>query len=193
MRRIISRTNEEKKKRRNQLLIGGVLILVMVFSVLGYSFGNNENASSEKMIYNGHEFALESGFWATKIGELQFSFKYNPNETEKTSSVVNYLNSYSAKPLYLVSTGNTEAEAEIYRNLFYQTGIAERVQYSCLEGQRCEDENLPVKTCTDNTIIIKEGENREIKQQENCVFISGKKEDLTKLTDSFLYKIIGIQ
>lgn len=195
MRRIISRNAEEKKRRRNQLLIGGILIVVMVFSVLGYSLGNqNENSeNTEKIIYNGYKFTKSNGFWTTKIGNFQFSFKYNPNETEDINvQQINYLNNYTGKPLY-ISSENSEADNEIYKNLLYTNEIVQRVQYACLEGEKCADENLPVKTCDDNFVIIKEKENNGVKQEKNCVFIEGKKEDLTRVTDSFLFKITGIQ
>lgn len=194
MRKIVSKSDEEKKRRRNQFLIGGILILVMVLSVIGYSFrSENENSgNSEKIIYNGLEFAKINGFWTTKIGNIQFAFKYNPNETESINSQVNYLNNYTNKPLY-ISSENSESDSEIYKNLFYTNEIVQRVQYACLEGGKCTDESLPIKTCVDNFIIIKEKENNEVRQEKNCVFIEGKKEDLTKLTDSFLFKITGIQ
>jgi hypothetical protein len=201
MRKITERTNEEKRARRNQFFVGGILILVMVLSVLGYSLGRNNGGEgeTEKVIYNGYEFTKTSGFWATKIGDFQFSFKYNPYETEKISSQINYLTTYANKPLYL-SGGNMEAETEIYRNLFYQTGIAQRVQYACLQGEKCEDETLPIKNCTDNFIIIKENNESDIlnqnksgiKQQDSCVFITGRSENLTGTVDSFLFKIMGI-
>ena len=201
MRKITERTKEEKKRTRNQFLVGGLLILVMVLSVLGYSLGrNNEEEEAEKVIYNGYEFTKTNDFWTTTIGSFQFSFKYNPYETEKISSQINYLNTYSTRPLYL-SGGNMEAETEIYRNLFYQTGIAQRVQYACLQGEKCEDETFPIKNCTDNLIIIRENNQSDIpnqnkssiKQQNNCVFIEGRRENLTQLSDSFLFKITGIQ
>ncbi|MCX6746912.1 MAG: hypothetical protein NTU63_02135 [Candidatus Pacearchaeota archaeon] len=200
MRKITERTNEEKKTRRNQFLVGGLLILVMVLSVLGYSLGrNNQEEEAEKVIYNGYEFTKTNDFWTTTIGSFQFSFKYNPYETEKISSQINYLNTYSNKPLYL-SGGNMEAETEIYRNLFYQTGIAQRVQYACLQGEKCEDGSFPIKNCTDNFVIIRENnqsdilsQNKsEIKQQDGCVFITGISENLTSTVDSFLFKIMGI-
>lgn len=200
MRKITERTNEEKKTRRNQFLIGGILILVMILSVLGYSLGRQDGETeAEKVIYNGYEFTKTAGLWTTKIGDFQFSFKYNPYETEKINSQINYLNSYANKPLYLLP-GNVEAETEIYRNLFYQTGIAQRVQYACLQGENCTEQSLPIKNCTDNFIIIRENnesdvlnQNRsEIKQQDNCVFITGRSENLTSITDDFLFKIMGI-
>lgn len=191
MRKIFSKEEEAKRTRRNQFLIGGAMILVMLASVLGYAFGRDQTAnSSEKIIYNGLEFTKQSGFWNVVLGGYQFSFKYNPKEAEKVSSSLNLLGSYSGKPLYLLIE-NTEAGLEIYRNLFYQNQIVERIQDACLTGEKC-DKNSPVKTCESNFIIIKESDNNAIRQQQNCVFIEGNMSNLTELSDGFLFKITGI-
>lgn len=190
MRKIISKRDEGKKAKRNQLILGIIMILVMFFSIVGYSFSvKDKEEEGEEIIYNGIKFTKEAGLWSANIGNFKFSFKYNPKEVEEISSKINLLDSYSGKPLYFSGTG---AEAEVAKNLFYQNKIVQRVQYACLEGESCIAD-YPIKTCQDNFIIIKESETAEIKQQQNCVFISGKKEDLIKLTDSVLFKMIGIQ
>ena len=191
MRKIISKEEEDKKRRRNQFLVGGILILVMVMSTIGYSFTRDQqnNNGNPSIIYNGYEFTQVSGFWNVNIGNAQFSFKYNPNETQKISSKLNPISNYSNKPLYIYSQ-NSEAEIEIYRNLFYQNKIVQRFQDACPQGETC-DASLPVKTCDDNFVIIKESNSTQITQDKNCVFIGGN--NLTMLSDSFLYKIIGVQ
>ena len=192
MRKIISKEAEEKKRKKNQLLIGIVLIVVMVFSVLGYSLSSFGNTSSSSTIsYNGFKFTQTSNVWNLNTGGHAFSFNYNPYQTEKINSALNLLSSYQGKPLYIFSENN-DAEIEIYKNLFYQNQIVQRMQDACIEGEKCNGD-YPIKTCQDNFIIIKESNSSSIKQQDNCVFIEGNKENLTKLSDSFLFKIIGIQ
>lgn len=190
IRKIISKKDEGRRNKRNQLILGIIMILVMFFSVVGYSFSAKEkDGENEKVNYKGFEFIKELGLWNINLNNLKFSFKYNPNEVEEVNSKINLLDIYSGKPLYFSSGG---AEAEIARNLFYQNKIAQRIQYACLEGEECVAD-YPIKTCEDNFIIIRERQISEIKQQQNCLFIQGEKEELTKLADSVLFKIIGIQ
>ena len=190
MRKIISKEDEAKKTKRNQIILGLVMVLVMVFSIVGYSFSvKNKEEESETIIYNEMEFTKEAGLWSVNIENFKFSFKYNPKEVEKIDSQINLMESYSEKPLYFSANG---AEAEFARNFFYQNQIVQRVQYACLDGEKCIAD-YPVKTCQDNFIIIRESNITEVKQQQNCLFISGKKEDLINITDSVLFKIIGIQ
>ncbi len=196
MRKIIPKHKEEKKNRMKQLLVGGILIFVITASILAYSFGFSEKAektegsSNKKIIYNGLDFIQQNDFWFTEISNLQFFFKYNPQEAEdvKINYITKTINDYYGKPLY-INSENIESEYEIYRNL---DQIILRRQYACLENQTCEKE-FPVKTCDDNFIIIEEKNESKITQDENCIFIQGKKEDLTKLTDRFLFRILGVQ
>ena len=189
MRKIISKEESEKKKKRNQLIVGLILIGVMVFGTLGYAFEGRENKESDsnKIHYNGFEFVKQNDYWITKIGESEFIFKYNPEQVNKTEGNFNTLDKYFQKPLYIYSE-NEMASSEIVRNM---GSSVQRVQKSCFENEICE-ENIPIKTCDDNIIIIKESKTRKVEQKENCVFIEGNKEELIKLSDEFLFKIIGI-
>ncbi len=193
MRKLGSKRKEEKKKKRNQLILGIGLALILFASVFGYGFGGGGRSTQEnKIIYKGYEFVEENGFWFVEIAGFEFSFRYNPNEVEQIDSNLNFLESYYEKPLY-ISSDDIESESEIYRNLMYQNSIIQRMQLACLEGEECADAELPIKTCEDNFIIISEAETTEVVQEDNCVFIQGKIEDLAKITDGFLLKIIGVQ
>ena len=191
MRKIFTKEEEEKRKRRNQFVVGGILIFVMVFSVLGYSLNSGNNNTNEQINYNGFTFTKNSGLWYLNKDNLNFSFSYSPQEVNIINSSLNNINNYTGKPLYIYSESD-EALTEIYRNLFYENGIVQRMQNACPEGQNCSGD-IPIKSCDNNFIIIKDSNETEIKQQENCVFIEGKNENLTQISDSFLYKIIGIQ
>ncbi len=192
MRHIGSKRKQEKKKKRNQLILGVTLALILFASIFGYGFGGKGGTEENKVTYKGYEFVEENGFWFVEILGFEFSFRYNPNEVEQINSNLNFLESYYEKPLY-ISSDDIESESEIYRNLMYQNSIIQRMQLACLEGEVCVNEQLPVKTCQDNFIIIREANTTEIIQENNCVFISGKAEELTKITDGFLLKIIGVQ
>ena len=192
MRKIISKQEEARKKKRNQLIVGFALIFIMLLSVLGYSFSGG-NKSTTKIEYNGFNFIKQDDFWILNMKNFNFIFKNNPNQVEKINSDLKNLENYYGKPLYMYSK-NYDAELEIYKNLFYYNQIVQRMQDACLEGNQTDcDETLPVKNCEDNFIIIRERNETKIIQENNCVFIEGKQEELTKITDEFLFKILGIE
>jgi hypothetical protein len=194
MRKLETQKDKDRKKKRNQLIVGLILIFVMLGSTVGYAFSSfTKSSDSEKseLKYNNYEFVKQNSFWMLTIGNFNFAFKYNPKEIENLSLNIenlSYVNSYNGKPLYVYSE-NSEAKLEIYQNF---QNIVERMQSACYEKSKCQ-EDWPLKDCTNNFVIIQEGSSNKIEQKQNCVFIEGKKEDLTKLTDEFLYKIIGVK
>ena len=190
MRQIIGKAEQGKKRKRNQIIVGLILVGVMILSTLGYAFNDNSSENSKKIVYNGFKFENQQGLWVLNTGGIDFGFQYNPNEVERVNGVINPLNNYTGKPLY-ISCSNRNAEFEIYQNL---DRFILRKQYACLVNSTCGDENLPIKTCEDNFILIEESEDNSssIIQEQNCVFIKGNKEELVKITDEFLFKIIGV-
>lgn len=192
MRKLVSKREGSKKKRTNQLIVGLVLVGVMIISTLGFAFQGNpsgaEETNKQGIDFNGFQFVEYNNFWVTERGSFQFIFRYNPDEVIKIESEINNLDSYYNEVLYIFSEDSV-AEGEIANNLGQ---VVKRMQKACFGEENCE-EDLPVKNCEDNFIIIIEKNTSDIVQQERCVYIYGPKEDLVKTTDEFLFKIIGIE
>ncbi|MCW8965669.1 MAG: hypothetical protein OQK82_03145 [Candidatus Pacearchaeota archaeon] len=188
MRKIQSKHRHKREERIKQIIIGGILILIMFTSVLGYAFQSIGDKSDENKIdYNGFKFEFQNNYW---ILENTFAFKYNPKETEDFYvDNLNLIENYQDEPLYIYSEYN-EAENEIYRNLY---NFAQRIQNACLNDSSLNcNPDWPVKSCDDNFILISEG-NFNVTQNNNCLFIIGPRENLTKISDEVLYNIIGVK
>ncbi len=194
MRKLMSKEDRDKKQRRNQILAGVVLGIVMVISVLGFAIqgalGNNTNTNTQQgtTSYNGFQFTNSNGVWI--LGN--FVFQSSPMDASNFSSAINgTLNgaaTYQNLPVYIYSE-NPSARIEAYANL---GNIAQRVQDACISGVNCT-ENVPVKTCADHLIIIKDTNSTgSIRQDGGCVYIEGPNNELVNLTDTFLYNIIGV-
>ena len=144
MRKIITRTQQNKKDKRNQLIIGLLLIILMIFSVVGYSLNGRESAGDIKKIkYNGVEFLQDnSEYWHFNIQGENFITKYNPEETENIlfSSDLT-LNDYLNKPLYFVGIFQ-EPNYEIAKNL---NSFVLRTQEACLSKKDCKNNDLPIQ------------------------------------------------
>lgn len=198
MRRLISKHEENKKRKRKQLTVGLVLIFLMFFSTAGFAFqvlgggGKKQtNQQTQTINYNGFEFREQSSFWILNKDNINFIFRNNPYQVARIDSVINPLNNYLDKPLY-INSESIEAESEVQINLLQ---FVEEIENACL-GECNNNEELPIKSCENNFIIIKEvteNEQSEISQENNCVFIRGKKTDLVKLTDEFLFKLLGVE
>ncbi len=190
MRKIVSKEEEEKRRKRNQIILGVVLAFVMLVSALSFAFQErsfnttNSGVPSNKIDYNGFKFINQNGLWY--LGN--FSFTYLPQEVNYTALGINPITSYQGKPVYIYSE-NQGAEVEVTTNIGL---VAQRVQKACPVGVSC-DISIPVRTCSDNFIIIREGSNSSITQKDNCVLIEGQKKELTALADQFLFKTLGIK
>ncbi len=190
MRKIIPQHIEERKTKRNQLVLAVSLIALMLLSTIAYSFqylfGDSNKQDQQEVNYKGFKFIQQNELWVLKLNIGDFIFSYNPNDVKKANGSINGFENYRDKKLYIYSE-NTEAESEIRINM---AQFVESIEKACLDNMKC-DQNILIKTCDENFIIIKSG-NEGIKQDKNCVFIEGKNEDLVNLADSFLLKILGI-
>lgn len=195
MRKILNKQEIEKKRTRNRIIVGGILIVIMLVSTLGYSFlsGFGEDSNIEKINYKGVEFMRDAGFWKFTIHENSFATNFNPKETENISvPILTTLNSYYQKPVYFYEEKEAKgsgAKIEIAKIL--QSYVL-RMQDVCYDKAKNCDENLPIKNCTDNLIIFKESEDIKISQEENCVFLSAPYEEQLRTADAFIFKILGI-
>ena len=188
MKRLVSKREKEKGTKRNQILMGIILVFLMILSVLGFALQGNsdEEEGGDKITYNEFEFAYINGFW--RIGS--FTFSHNPEQVPEIGFGLRDFTFYQGLPAYVYSENN-EAETEIKMNLEL---IAQRVTDACMDEKGIEcSEGIAVKTCEDNFIIIKENNVSSIKQENKCVYIKGPEEELLKLTDQFLFKMLGIK
>jgi len=192
IRKIVSREEREKKEKRNKIVIGLILVGIMVLSTAGFAFfqirGGTRN-EIDKIEYKGIKFfLLEDNLWHFFVDNEEFAVFFNPQEIENISISTTSLSlgNFFGKRVYFSYESDREGINEISRNLgrFFKG-----MQLACLE--KCE-EDLPLKNCSDNIIIIKEANESLIKQEENCVYVLGKKEELVKMSDGFIFKFLGI-
>lgn len=193
MRKLVSKEEEARKQKRNQTILVVFLAFVLIASTIGFAIQSGVGDTSSDQIsgneaeYNGFKFVSQNGLWV--LGN--YVFKYTPQQVPDigSGSEIKLKANYQGKPAYVYSE-EEGAEAEIVVNLGQ---IAQRVQKACPENTTCKEKDLPAKTCNDNFIIIKEGNTNSITQNNNCVFIEGKKEDLAALADQFLFKILEVR
>ena len=94
-----------------------------------------------------------------------------------------YLLSHFGSKFYAV-----EIDAESSRYLLKE--------YPELENMEC-DENLPLTNCDENSIILSSYQGtpkqNKIIQEDNCIIILANPEDMSKVTDEFVLKTIGVK
>jgi len=184
MRKSISREERARKEKRNKIIVGLLLVGLMVLSTVGYTFYQTGQKKGVK--YKGVKFVLmEDGLWHFNLGK-EFATTYTPKETENIFTTLSLsLQDYANKPLYFSHDSEQEGIEEVVRNIGQ---FVSRIQRVCLD--ECE-EDLPVKTCSDNIIIIRYVNETLIKQEGNCVYVLAK-DDIIKASDAFIFRLLGI-
>ncbi|MFH1358946.1 MAG: hypothetical protein ABIH37_03605 [archaeon] len=195
MRKIKTEKDKQRESRRNMWLIGGVLILLMVFSTLGFAFNSKmDEGSSEKVDYNGIQSFKQNDYWVFNLQGYDFITTYNHEETKDIIFINSLIiQDYANQPLYLVGEQGLHFN-EIGRNLDKRFVL--RISYACLNEEDCEGD-LPIKDCKEDKMIVyqkpKDGEIETITQEDNCIFITANPENSAKYADVFLFDILGIR
>lgn len=187
-------TREERKKtvKRNQIILGLILVLLMVFSTLGYALsGRGDEEESGNINYKGIDFIKDnSGYWRFNIQGFDFATQYSPEETQDIYFFLYAsVSDYNGKPLYFA--GNTEAGIELKRNLNY---FSQRMNDACLDDD-CKGD-FPVKNCSEDYVISisepLEYEDSGVLQNENCIMIIANSTEQIRYSDAVLFKLLGI-
>ncbi len=196
MKKILSNEDRERVARRNQLIVGVVLILLMLFSTIGFAFNFRLTGNVvEEIEHNGVEFARDpnTGYWVFNLNGNDYFAIYSPEEVADINFVTGKsVNNYANRPVYFVGEAG-DGFAEIYRVL---TNYVSRVGGACLD-EECE-EDYPLKDCNvDNVIVIEEVldvEGQEsITSEGNCVYIKAKPANLVRYSDAFVYDLLGLK
>lgn len=193
IRKLESKKDVEKRQKRNQWTLGIVMIVILFGSIFGTFlnlFGSGSNEASE-LNYRGIPLIQQGNLFVLQLGDKSFYFMNDPNEISNSNYNVNItktIPSYVGKPLYLDSFDYGAAQ-EIAQNL---QGYPERMTNACIDENNCVDESAPIKTCSDNIIVVRETNENKVYEVENCVYIEGTNEDLVKVVDAFLLKALGL-
>lgn len=172
MRKLLTKEELEKKRKFRNSIISISLLLIMLFSTLGYSFLSNTSPQNEENDINSDKIAFQ-------YGGKDFALLSSYDEIKNISVDISLIpEMYSGKILYIVSK-NTGVAQEIA----YSLGkLSSRVQMACYGA--CE-EDLPEKNCTDNLIIWEESQESRVFQEDNCIFIEGD----MRTVDAFIYSL----
>jgi len=180
------KTQEEiaRKRKRNQILVGGILIVLMIVSTLGYSLMDSEDNGSDSVNELGIDFVRDDGLWKIVLDDAVFGFQYLPSEVDDVIMSGNYnAGDYGGEILYFVNANN--GASEILNNL---GRYVLRYQDACLGNSNCIGD-FPLKNCDSNLIIFELGNETAVWKNESCVYIVG---DSVRGADAFLYKALKI-
>jgi len=198
MRKILSREVREKKDKRNKTILGVILVIIMVFSTIGYAFYSSDKEGEgglEVITYRSIDFIpTEYGKYRFQIGENTYETYYHPEQTSNITGILTKtLEMYKNKPLYFGVDSREEINQQGSQEIVYNIGrFLERQGFSCLT-EDCE-EDYALKSCVDSNIIIfKQSNLTRITEDIRCVYIEYKEGEVERASDALLFRLLGLQ
>lgn len=194
IKKLQSRKEQEKKHKKQQRWLGIGLIFIMfgsVFGVVVAFFSTQDPNEPVQETYLGYDLNQGAGFYILTVGNNNIYLNTDPNNFNSLDYSINIskmVTMFVGNPLYIDSSDSYSYQT-LEQNLFT---YANRIVAACIDELDCSNDNLPIKTCEDNIIIVKESSENKIYEDNNCIYIEGNYEDVTALTDIFLLRVFGI-
>ena len=187
-------TKKFEKKQRKKLFFPIFIAIVLVSSILGFIWKDQENADYKK--YGGYKFTKIDNKWVTEINEKQIFFDYYPGELE---------NILLPKPPANINTDkiyiafDPEQEDPNINYILQKISITisnmgTRIILSCIkDSPNCPD--IPIINCKDNHLVIQiiKSDQSEVIQQDNCIIFKGNVLYLNRRIDKLRLNLFGIQ
>lgn len=173
---------------------GILIIVIMVFSTVGFMWQGSGMSNQNVKEYNGHIFSRTAGGWALKIQGQQLAFENLPQELENVS--IQLSEPLQSQKIYIADYPNQTAVNSEYlmsRLGQFLSTFNIRPQPACMTEKGCG--NIPIVDCRGETpvVVIQEGEKTSVYSENNCIRIQGPdSRQATRATERFMYTSLGI-
>lgn len=187
----------KKESRIKKLILPLILVFLMIGSIFTIFLSGSSNNSNE-VTYNNLKFTKTDTGWISYINNKQIVLINNPNDLKNIQIPnINLQDLNSAQKIYLsVNPNENIQQAYALFNTDIKPLLRSNIINACtVDIAKCA--NLPLKTCKDasqlqKVIILEESNSTKIEYNNNCLYISGNQEDLTKIIDKLTLNLLGV-
>jgi hypothetical protein len=185
----------KKKKNYAGIFISVFIVLILISSILGYIFGDQQNTTVR---YNNQKFVLTNNGWRTNINGDVLYFSMVPNDLEDIEfpEIPNLQNVLEIDTTY---DFDSEYKEDIAKSIFELSQVLSKKGIYVLQGFTTNTSfDLPIITCEDSTqfvpiVYYKSSNQTKIYLNNNCIIIEGNNQNsFIPLTDRLAYQILGI-
>jgi hypothetical protein len=188
---------KNRKQERNRKIMGVIVIVVMLFSIVGFLFGSYGGGTSEDLRYGRFTFTQTPNGYVTEINEEEQLFTFLPDHVADIPASVALQQALKAPSLKITydETGNRTQELATLQYYLEQDLTATKVY---VERGTTTGESLPAITCADATafvpvILLSQGDALQFIEENNCFTIqTGSSYDLVRVFDRLRYLIHGV-
>ncbi len=191
--------NLKKKEKRSKsiYLIGAIIVFLMVFSVVGYMAGRDEQS---EFAYNDFNIAHNGKKYILDIDKIRFEFYSHPTQLESIEYNEIITNTIRDTP-YIYLTFDPEMESLAFIDLIRLELGAELQLFKTVSAnsilKESENYNLPIITCDNATQSIPvvqfiESEETRTTFENNCITLESNGQNFLMLKDLIIYKLLGV-
>ncbi len=176
MKKIMSSEDKERSQHRKKMIGGFIMMFILILSSVGFAFFSAGDSSPEtqEQPVNPYGF-LEIDNNGGKIYLTNYPSSISGVPVSLDRNIEYFYNS-----VLFVDIEDQMMLQQLSLNI---QGLPVRLQPACYLS--CE-EDLPEKTCEDNIIVYRPGEEDKVYHENNCIFIEGG----SKAFDSFIYNLV---
>ncbi|MFC2134740.1 hypothetical protein ACFLTH_09000 [Bacteroidota bacterium] len=186
----------DRKERKKRFWMGFLLVFLMIFSGAGILIGSRSDSSDWE--YNGFKFRQIENYYIGEFDQKEVIFNFLPHTLLTINTSGNVKDAISRPMLYLGFDPDSSVQNLLYidlvRNDFERNSDAVIVSTIMKESDIYA---LPVMTCDNATqyvpmIYFKVANETSIKEDNNCIILSGQGIQFLQLRDMLLYIKYGV-
>ena len=170
------------------------VLLLFVFSTLGFVMQRSSNETRKSFEYNGLKLFQQDGKWVLVLDNRVYFFRYFPAELENMTG--DFSLNLSQKMYFVYnSSDDVDFSGEMTRlgSLLAKKGV--RLVKACVSEEYCP-EDLPIRPCNNETvprIFFKLGNTTQAYDDQNCKVLEANSTfEMDKAIDRVYYQLIGV-
>lgn len=198
--RSLSDQSKARKQARNRLIISVFIVVLMVFSTVGYA-ALQLNGGASATTYNGHKFRpvidqnIITGY-TTKIDGKQVFFYTEPLVAAQINVPPDFGDALRVAPAIIVLFNPNDTLTSVYDQIRFDWQQFIPTQFGVGITQASDIYSFPISSCPNANqdavyILLREG-NLSITSENGCYVLSGSQYDFATLRDRVVYAYYGI-
>jgi len=202
-RRIIRKKKDSKKK---EVAITILLAGLMIFSIFAIMMGgyNSQEITEE---YNGYKFELvtinNQNLWRVEVNDEIKTFSYSPSQLENINLSEEEKSLFKTNLIGIKFNPEDKdiGNIELFRSYLAQelTAAGKQVFFSVSTNMTEGYETFPVYGCNESIPLVQleiisdaSSENSNIKQDQYCVIVNSRVNDIIPIAERLIYLSLGI-
>ncbi|MBL7147784.1 MAG: hypothetical protein ISS82_03090 [Nanoarchaeota archaeon] len=174
----------------SNLIIPLFIIAIMVFSVIGFMWGGNNEESTP---YTGDEYGLikTNNKWVLEKEGKQYVFDHHPNELKEILVEPFTINNPKYYLIFDPEDKDNNLDYSLGKLYFTLKQFNLQIFLACSKEENC-GLDVPIKDCSEHAFYFKKSNETKAYLDKNCIVIEGDNLGLSMAVDKLNYLFLGV-